>query len=293
MTEGVFPPHAAGRFSAGSRIARYRLEGLIGRGGMAEVFRAWDERLDRRVALKILGPELAEDPVFRERFIRESRAAAVQDPHIIPVFEAGEASGVLFIAMPLIDGGDAGSFVRRNGRLPPARAAEIVSQVASALDAAHAKGLVHRDVKPANMLLDVRPGVPDHVYLSDFGLTKALLDSGGLTAAGQFLGTLDYAAPIRKPAPSVLWSPSSRARLLGLRTAVRRAAIPAGAGGGDGARAPGRYAAISNLRVAWADVRGGPRVRRGAREVAGRQVRHLPGVRRGIAAGAGATALRS
>jgi serine/threonine protein kinase len=190
------PPHAAGRFSAGSQMAGYRLEERIGRGGMAQVFRARDERLDRQVALKILGPELAEDPVFRERFIRESRAAAaVQHPHIIPVFEAGEASSVLFIAMPLIDGGDAGSFVRRNGPLPPARAAEIVSQVASALDAAHAKGLVHRDVKPANMLLDARPGLPDHVYLSDFGLTKAPQDSGGLTAAGQFLGTADYAAP--------------------------------------------------------------------------------------------------
>jgi serine/threonine protein kinase len=190
------PPHAAGRFSAGSQMAGYRLEERIGRGGMAQVFRAWDERLDRQVALKILGPELAEDPVFRERFIRESRAAAaVQHPHIIPVFEAGEASSVLFIAMPLIDGGDAGSFVRRNGPLPPGRAEEIVSPVASALDAAHAKGLVHRDVKPANMLLAVRPGLPDHVYLSDFGLTKAPLDSGGLTAAGQFLGTADYAAP--------------------------------------------------------------------------------------------------
>jgi serine/threonine protein kinase len=189
------PPHAAGRFSAGSQLAGYRLEERIGRGGMAQVFRAWDERLDRQVALKILGPELAEDPVFRERFIRESRAtAAVQHPHIIPVFEAGEASSVLFIAMPLINGGDAGSFVRRNGPLPPDRVAEIVSQVASALDAAHAKGLVHRDVKPANMLLAVRPGLPDHVYLSDFGLAKAPL-AGGLTVAGQFLGTADYAAP--------------------------------------------------------------------------------------------------
>jgi len=190
------PPHAAGRFSAGSQLAGYRLEERIGRGGMAEVFSARDERLGRQVALKILGPELAEDPVFRKRFIRESwAAAAVQHPHIIPVFEAREASSVLFIAMPLIDGGDVGSFVRRNGPLPPDRVAEIVSQVASALDAAHAKGLVHRDVKPANMLLAVRPGLPDHVYLSDFGLTKAPLDSGGLTAAGQFLGTADYAAP--------------------------------------------------------------------------------------------------
>ena len=142
MTEDISPPHVAGRFSVGSQLAGYRLEEPIGRGGMADVFRARDERLERQVALKILGPELAEDPVFRKRFIRESRAAAaIQHPNIIPVFDAGEASGVLFIAMPLINGGDARSLLRRNGWLLPARVAEIVSQVASALDAAHAKGL--------------------------------------------------------------------------------------------------------------------------------------------------------
>ena len=141
MSEGVFLPRAAGRFSAGSVLAAYRLEQRIGRGGMAEVFRAHDERLGRQVALKILAPELAADPVFRERFIRESRAAAaVHEPHIIPVFEAGEANGVLFIALPLIDGGDARALARRTGPLPPSRVAEIASQVASALDAAHAQG---------------------------------------------------------------------------------------------------------------------------------------------------------
>jgi serine/threonine protein kinase len=196
VSEDVFPPGGAGGFSAGSLLAGYRLEERIGRGGMAEVFRAWDERLGRPVALKVLVPELAEDPVFRERFIKESRAAAaVREPHIIPVFEAGEANGVLFITMPMVDGGDARSLVRETGPLLPGRAAEIVSQVASALDAAHEQGLVHRDVKPANMLLDIRPGRPDHVYLSDFGLTKAALDSSGLTASGHFLGTMDYAAP--------------------------------------------------------------------------------------------------
>jgi hypothetical protein len=183
-------------FSVGSRIAGYRLEEQIGQGGMAVVFRAQDERLQRQVALKILSPALAADEAFRQRFIRESRsAAAVDDPHIIPVFEAGEADGVLFLAMRYVPGGDVGTLVRRLGPLPGVRAAAIISSVASALDAAHAAGLVHRDVKPANMLMDSRPGRPDHVYLSDFGLTKGALSSAHLTETGHFLGTLDYCAP--------------------------------------------------------------------------------------------------
>jgi serine/threonine-protein kinase len=187
---------AAGGFGPGSRIAGYRLEERIGAGGMAVIFRAHDERLGRAVALKVLSPGLAQDEAFRQRFIRESRAAAtVDDPHIIPVFEAGEASGVLFIAMRYVPGGDAGSLLRREGPLPPARVAAIISPVASALDAAHAAGLVHRDIKPSNMLMDVRPGRPDHVYLSDFGLSKAAMGATGLTGAGQFLGTVDYIAP--------------------------------------------------------------------------------------------------
>ena len=180
----------------GSRIAGYRLEEQIGRGGMAVVFRALDERLQRQVALKILVPALTADEAFRQRFIRESRSgAAVDHPHIIPVFEAGEADGVLFIAMRYVPGGDARTLVHRVGPLSAARAAGIISAVASALDAAHAAGLVHRDVKPANMLIDARPGRPDHVYLSDFGLTKGALASLALTGIGQFLGTPDYSAP--------------------------------------------------------------------------------------------------
>jgi serine/threonine protein kinase/6-phosphogluconolactonase (cycloisomerase 2 family) len=187
-----------GDFTAGSQIAGYRLEEQIGSGGMAVVFRAYDARLDRHVALKILAPGLARDDAFRQRFIRESRAAAaVDDPHIIPVFEAGEASGVLFIAMRFVRGGDVRTLLDQEGPLPPARAVEIISQVASALDSAHARGLVHRDVKPGNMLLDAGHGSdrPDHVYLSDFGLSKASLAVSGLTGTGQFLGTLDYVAP--------------------------------------------------------------------------------------------------
>ena len=181
--------------AAGSRIAGYRLEERVGTGGMAVVYRARDERLDRPVALKILSPALAADEAFRHRFIRESRAAAaVDDPHIIPVFEAGEADGVLFIAMRYVPGGDVRALMRQRGPLPAVRAAAIIWSVASALDAAHACGLVHRDVKPANMLVDARPGRPDHVYLSDFGLSKGAMASGP-TGTGQFLGTANYSAP--------------------------------------------------------------------------------------------------
>jgi DNA-binding beta-propeller fold protein YncE len=195
-TPGEFS--GSGEFRVGSLIAGYRLEERIGQGGMAVVFRAYDARLDRQVALKILAPGLAEDDAFRQRFIRESRAAAaVDDPHITPVFEAGEADGVLFIAMRYVRGGDVRSLIDRLGPLPAERAAEIVSQAASALDAAHARGLVHRDVKPANMLLEASMAAdrPDHVYLSDFGLSKTSLAVSGLTTTGQFLGTLDYVAP--------------------------------------------------------------------------------------------------
>ena len=184
--------------AAGSYVAGYRLEERIGQGGMAAVFRAYDQRLDRLVALKILSPALASDDAFRQRFVRESRAAAaVDDPHIIPVYAAGESDGVLFIAMRLVRGGDVRSLIDQIGPLPAGRAAEIIAQTASALDAAHARGLVHRDVKPANMLLEASQVTdrPDHVYLSDFGLSKASLAVTGLTTTGQFLGTLDYVAP--------------------------------------------------------------------------------------------------
>jgi hypothetical protein len=185
-----------GGLAPGSRIAGYLLEEQVGAGGMAVVFRAVDERLSRQVALKVLAPALASDQEFRQRFIRESRAAAaVDDPHIVPVYEAGEADGVLFIAMRYVAGGDVHALLYREGPLPPDRVAAIISPVASALDAAHAAGLVHRDVKPTNMLLDVRPERPDHVYLSDFGLSRGMLSSASLTGLGQFLGTPDYVAP--------------------------------------------------------------------------------------------------
>lgn len=183
-------------FFPGSRIAGYRLGEQIGRGGMAVVFRAQDERLERQVALKILSPALAADETFQHRFILESRsAAAVDDPYIIPVFEAGEADGVLFIAMRYVPGGDVDALLKQTGPLPAERVAAIISGVASALDTAHAAGLVHRDVKPTNMLLDTRVGRPDHVYLSDFGLSKGALSSADLTGVDRFMGTLHYCAP--------------------------------------------------------------------------------------------------
>ncbi len=190
-----FPVQLAG-LRPGSLVAGYRLEAQVGAGGMAVVFRARDERLGRPVALKILAPALASDPAFRRRFIAESRAAAaVDDPHIIPIYEAGEAAGALFIAMRFVGGGDLRHVLAREGALTPGRAAWFISPVASALDAAHRAGLVHRDVKPANILVDAREDRPDHVYLSDFGVSKGATASVSLTGAGNFLGTPDYSAP--------------------------------------------------------------------------------------------------
>jgi Protein kinase domain len=181
----------------GTQIAGYQVEAEIGRGGMAIVYRALDGKLGRPVALKILSPALAEDESFRRRFIHESRAAAsVDHPNIVPVFEAGEADGCLFIAMRYVGTGDVRTLLQRQGRLPLSRVVAIVSQVASALDVAHSRGLVHRDIKPANMLLaESADGRSDHVYLSDFGLSKLTLAPTGLTSTGQFMGTLDYVAP--------------------------------------------------------------------------------------------------
>ena len=191
-------PPAPGRLAVGSLLAGYRCEEEIGRGGMAVVYRARDDHLDRRVALKVLAPDLARDHVFRARFIQESRiAAATEHPNIIPVFNAGETDGVLYIAMRYIPDGDVRALIDRVGPLPAARACALIAQAASALDAAHARGLVHRDVKPTNMLLEVssRSSLPDHLYLSDFGLAKPSSAAAGLTMTGQFFGTVDYVAP--------------------------------------------------------------------------------------------------
>jgi serine/threonine protein kinase len=180
----------------GAVVAGYQVENQIGAGGMAVVYRARDVRLGRQVALKVLAPALANDEEFRARFIREWRAAtAVEHPHIIPVYAADEADGILYIAMRLVNGGDLASLVRRHGPLGTEETTAFMSAVASALDAAHAVGLVHRDIKPGNMLLDSASGLSDHVYLSDFGLTKSVAGATALTGTGTFMGTPDYVSP--------------------------------------------------------------------------------------------------
>jgi predicted Ser/Thr protein kinase len=176
----------------GTELAGYRIERVIGRGGMSVVYLAEHARLERKVALKVLAPELAGSERFHDRFLRESKlAASIDHPNIVPIYDADEAEGVLFIAMRYVEGSDLKQAIRDAGRLEPLRASAIVDQVASALDAAHARGLVHRDVKPANVLLTP----DDHAYVSDFGLTKRAVSVSGLTETGQLIGTIDYVAP--------------------------------------------------------------------------------------------------
>jgi protein kinase-like protein len=187
LYKGAVPELADGHVFAGHRIL-----GVAGRGGMGVVYRAIQLDLDRPVALKLIAPQLAEDPGFRERFVRESRAAAsIDHPNVIPIYYTGEHEGALYIAMRYVEGSDLRTLVRAEGRLELGRAAQIVNQVASALDAAHARGIVHRDVKPANVLL----GAGDHAYLTDFGLTKRLTSRTGSTREGGWVGTLGYVAP--------------------------------------------------------------------------------------------------
>ena len=195
MNDTVFS--ASANVGPGDKIADYRLQEQVGQGGMAVVYRAHDERLNRQVALKLLAPALADDTAFRARFIRESHtAAAVEHPNIIPVYDAGEVSGLLFISMRYVQGGNVRSLLASGSAMPAARVTNIIGQIARALDAAHARGLVHRDVKPANMLIDPPGGADygDHAYLSDFGVSRQVVASH-LTSTGQFVGTLDYIAP--------------------------------------------------------------------------------------------------
>jgi serine/threonine protein kinase len=176
-------------------IAGYRMEEVIGRGAMGVVYKATQLALDRPVAVKLISPRYAGDRRFRERFSRESRlAASVEHPNVIPVYEAGEDGGLLFIAMRYVDGVDLGVLVERLGPLVPSRAAAIVTEIAGALDAAHARALVHRDVKPANVLLTT--DAPEHAYLTDFGVAKVTTsDETAMTNPGQWVGTVDYVAP--------------------------------------------------------------------------------------------------
>ncbi|MGH2798419.1 MAG: protein kinase domain-containing protein [Thermoleophilaceae bacterium] len=174
----------------GATFAGYRVESLVGRGGMGVVYRAWDLSLERPVALKLIAPELAQDERFRARFLREPRLAASLDhPGVVPIYEAGEWEGQLYLSMRFVEGSDLKSVLERDGTLPPERALVVLAQVADALDAAHRRGLVHRDVKPGNVLLDEA----GHAYLTDFGITKQV--GGVSTDTGRVVGTLDYLAP--------------------------------------------------------------------------------------------------
>ena len=177
-------------FAPGTIFADYRVEALVARGGMGIVYRASDLSLQRPIALKLIAPELAEDERFRARFLKESRLAASLDhANVVPIYEAGEQDGQLYLAMRMVEGSDLRALLRRDGRLGAERTLAILGQVASALDAAHRRGLVHRDVKPGNVLIDE----DGHVYLTDFGVSKKL--DGVSTDTGRMVGTLDYLAP--------------------------------------------------------------------------------------------------
>jgi streptogramin lyase len=176
----------------GSDFLGYRIEELIGRGGMGVVYRAYDLRLKRPVALKFVAPGLTRDERFRQRFARESELVmSLEHPNVVPIYDAGDVDGRLYLAMRLVDGTDLGSLLRAEGALEPARTVAICAQIASALDAAHALGLVHRDVKPSNVLLDGS----EHVYLADFGLTRTLGSPIGEAGEERSIGTPAYLAP--------------------------------------------------------------------------------------------------
>jgi ABC-type transport system substrate-binding protein/class 3 adenylate cyclase/tRNA A-37 threonylcarbamoyl transferase component Bud32/streptogramin lyase len=196
MEGGRVPASVMSDLAVGTAVAGFRIESLIGQGSMGTVYSANDVSLDRRVAIKVLAPELSRDERFRERFLRESRlAASLEHPNIVPIHAAGEADGLLYLAMRYVDGRDLASLLRSLGRLDAERAVDIVAQIGGALDAAHGKGLIHRDVKPANILLARHDGTRDHAYLCDFGLAKHASTVSSLTGDRGIVGTVEYLAP--------------------------------------------------------------------------------------------------
>ncbi|HEU5471710.1 MAG TPA: serine/threonine-protein kinase [Actinophytocola sp.] len=178
----------------GRRLGHYRIDGVLGKGGMSVMYRATDIRLGRKVALKVIAEHLTEDPEFRERFVDEARnTSAIDHANVVPLYDFGEVDGLLYIAMRLVDGSDLASLIK-GGPLAPARALALLGQVAEALDNLHDRGLVHLDVKPANVLVTSRESAGEHVYVADFGLTRRGA-TGHRTRGGDFLGSPTYAAP--------------------------------------------------------------------------------------------------
>jgi serine/threonine protein kinase len=195
--EGTIPGNVPRELEPGAEFAGHQIVRILGRGGMGIVYLAREPRLDRLVALKLIRPDLAHDATFRARFRSESRtAAAIENPHVVTVFGAGERDGLLYVAMRYVPGRDLGRIVTTDGPLSPEIAAGLIDQVAAGLDAVHAAGLVHRDVKPGNVIVgDEAAGGGRAAYLADFGLAKAIAASSGLTATGELIGTLDFIAP--------------------------------------------------------------------------------------------------
>jgi serine/threonine protein kinase len=181
--------------SDGDEFAGYRVERRLGRGGMGILFLAIEPGLERRVALKLIAPEAAADEVFAHRFAEESRiAASIEHPNVVPIYAAGEEDGIPYIAMRYVAGSDLGRRLAREGRLEPEQAVALIAQIGNGLDAIHAAGLVHRDVKPANVLLSGEEDAA-HAYITDFGVARNVATQSGLTQTGRFVGTLDYVAP--------------------------------------------------------------------------------------------------
>ena len=181
--------------SDGDEFAGYRVERRLGRGGMGILYLAVEPGLERRVALKLIAPEAASDEVFARRFAEESRiAASIEHPNVVPIYAAGEEAGVPYIAMRYVAGADLARRLAREGRLSPQVAVDLIAQIGNGLDAIHAAGLIHRDVKPANVLLSGDDG-GDHAYITDFGVARNVATESGLTQTGRFVGTLDYVAP--------------------------------------------------------------------------------------------------
>ena len=233
--------------TTGSEVAGYRIEGILGHGGMGVVYEARQLSLDRHVALKLLAPQLGMDDSFRERFRHEGRIqAALDHPHIVTVLEAGEIDEGLYLAMRLIEGATLKDLIIAR-ELEVARTLRLLTPIADALDTAHEAGLIHRDIKPQNILVGAR----DHAYLADFGLTKAI-DDAGLTRTGQFVGTVDYIAPEQIRGETAELRRRVRLRRRPLRVPDGRGPVPAVLRRRGHVRAPHRAAAAGDRAAARA-----------------------------------------